>query len=86
MKQSDNKERDLEMRIKGLEDEIVKKIDQINIKERIQKIKKELENQIYDYIKTNGKRMLGNEQRIEKELLDFKGLVEEIEKKTFWRL
>jgi len=27
MKQSDNKERDLEMRIKGLEDEIVKKID-----------------------------------------------------------
>ena len=30
--------------------------------------------------------MLGNEQRIEKDLLNFKGMVEEIEKKTFWRL
>jgi len=35
MKESDNKERELEIRIKGLEDEIIKKIDQINIKERI---------------------------------------------------
>lgn len=86
MKQSDTKERELEMRINELENDIRRKIDSNIVKDKIKKVKKDLEDEIQQNIRQYNKRMLENEQRVEKELLDFKVIVEEIEKKTYWKL
>lgn len=74
------------MRINELEDDIKRKIDSNVIKDKIKKIKKDLEDEIQQNIRNYNKRMLENEQRVEKELLNFKAIVEEIEKKTYWKL
>ena len=66
--------------------EMKTKIECSYIKAKVDKQKNKLMEKIEEESRKAGERIVQNEERIEGELKEFGQLVEEVEKKTLWRI
>ncbi len=69
-----------------LETEVKSKMDSQLIKERLTQQKSQLIELLEEEGRQSNRRILQNEERMEQELVRFKEIIQETEKKTFWRM